>query len=176
MLYRKNPVNQKELSILGYGCLRFSKKGKVIDQEKAEEEMRAAIERGVNYFDTAYTYGGSEVCLGKFLAKGYRDKVNIATKLPHYFIKKEGDMERYFMEELKRLQTDHLESGNGLRRKRPKGRLKILVFHFTAVRRISRRFWMHMTGISARFSIIIWMNILRREGEDFSMRMRRVCP
>ncbi len=109
MLYRKNPVNQKELSILGYGCLRFSKKGKAIDQEKAEEEMRAAIERGVNYFDTAYTYGGSEVCLGKFLAKGYRDKVNIATKLPHYFIKKEGDMERYFMEELKRLQTDHVE-------------------------------------------------------------------
>ena len=109
MLYRKNPVNQKELSILGYGCLRFSKKGTAIDQEKAEEEMRAAIERGVNYFDTAYTYGGSEVCLGKFLAKGYRDKVNIATKLPHYFIKKEGDMERYFLEELKRLQTDHVE-------------------------------------------------------------------
>ena len=81
MLYRKNPKNGKELSILGYGCLRFTKKGGVIDQKKAEEEMKAAIENGVNYFDTAYTYHGSEVCLGKFLAKGYRDKVNIATKL-----------------------------------------------------------------------------------------------
>lgn len=53
MLYRKNPKNGKELSILGYGCLRFTKKGGVIDQKKAEEEMKAAIENGVNYFDTA---------------------------------------------------------------------------------------------------------------------------
>ena len=94
MLYRQNPVNQEKLSILGYGCLRFPKKGTAIDQEKAEEQMRSAIDHGVNYFDTAYTYGGSEACLGKFLAKGYRDKVNIATKLPHYYIKKDGDMER----------------------------------------------------------------------------------
>ena len=109
MLYRTNPKNQKQLSILGYGCLRYSKKGTGIDQAKAEEEMRIAIEHGVNYFDTAYTYGGSEVCLGKFLAKGYRDKVNIATKLPHYFVKERGDMERYFTEQLERLQTDHIE-------------------------------------------------------------------
>ena len=59
MLYRKNPKNGKELSILGYGCLRFTKKGGMIDQKKAEEEMKAAIENGVNYFDTAYTYHGS---------------------------------------------------------------------------------------------------------------------
>ncbi len=109
MIYRTNPRNQEQLSILGYGCLRFSRKGTSIDQEKAEQEMRIAIEDGVNYFDTAYTYGGSEVCLGKFLAKGYRDKVHIATKLPHYYIKKEDDIERYFREQLERLQTDHVE-------------------------------------------------------------------
>ncbi len=63
----------------------------------------------MNYFDTAYTYGGSEVCLGKFLAKGWRDKVNIATKLPHYYVKETGDMERFFTEQLNRLQTDHVE-------------------------------------------------------------------
>ncbi len=83
MLYRTNPKNQQQLSVLGYGCLRFSKKGTSIDQEKAERELLLALENGVNYFDTAYTYGGSEACLGKFLAKGHRDKVNIATKLPH---------------------------------------------------------------------------------------------
>lgn len=109
MIYRTNPRNQEQLSILGYGCLRFSRKGTSIDQEKAEQEMQIAIEHGVNYFDTAYTYGGSEVCLGKFLAKGYRDKVHIATKLPHYYIKKEDDIERYFREQLERLQTDHVE-------------------------------------------------------------------
>lgn len=109
MQYRENPRNHQSLSILGYGCLRFLRKGGAIDQKKAEEEMRLAIERGVNYFDTAYTYPGSEEALGTFLAKGYRDKVNIATKLPHYYIKKEGDMERFFQEELKRLKTDHVE-------------------------------------------------------------------
>ncbi|MEG1947302.1 MAG: aldo/keto reductase [Lachnospiraceae bacterium] len=109
MLYRTNPKNQEKLSILGYGCLRFSKKGTGIDQEKAEEEMRIAVENGVNYFDTAYTYNGSEVCLGKFLAKGYRAQVKIATKLPHYYINQPQDMERYFLQQLERLQTDHVE-------------------------------------------------------------------
>ncbi len=109
MLYRENPRNQQSLSILGYGCLRFTKKGTAIDQKKAEEEMRLAIEQGVNYFDTAYTYPGSEVALGTFLAKGFRDKVNIATKLPHYYIKTPQDMERYFREQLSRLKTDHVE-------------------------------------------------------------------
>ena len=39
MLYRENQKNHKKLSILGYGCLRFTKKGGVIDQQKAEREM-----------------------------------------------------------------------------------------------------------------------------------------
>lgn len=109
MLYRENPRNHQYLSVLGYGCLRFSKKGGSIDQKKAEAEMKLAVEQGVNYFDTAYTYPGSEVCLGTFLAKGYRDKVKIATKLPHYYIKTPEDLDRYFSEQLVRLKTDHVE-------------------------------------------------------------------
>ena len=109
MQYRINQKDGRSLSVLGYGCLRYTKKGTTIDQEKAEREMAYAIEHGVNYFDTAYTYGGSEACLGKFLAKGYREKVNIATKLPHYYINQLEDMERYFGEQLRRLQTDHVE-------------------------------------------------------------------
>jgi len=108
MDYRSDKYGN-QLSVLGYGCMRFTKKGNAIDQEKAEKEMLYALERGVNYFDTAYVYPGSEVCLGKFLAKGYRDKVNIATKLPHYRVKKEGDIEKFFAEELERLQTDHID-------------------------------------------------------------------
>lgn len=109
MLYRENPRNHQYLSVLGYGCLRFDRRGTAIDQKKAEAEMKLAIEQGVNYFDTAYTYAGSEACLGTFLAKGYRDQVNIATKLPHYYIKTPQDAERYFQEQLTRLQTDHVE-------------------------------------------------------------------
>lgn len=89
--------------------MRFTKKGGKIDQEKAEREMTRAIEGGVNYFDTAYLYPGSEVSLGAFLAKGRRKDVFIATKLPHYLIKAIGEADRIFDEELKRLQTDYID-------------------------------------------------------------------
>ncbi|WP_026507136.1 aldo/keto reductase [Butyrivibrio sp. MC2013] len=110
MQYRENKKNGDKLSALGYGCMRFSKKGTAIDQEKSEKEMYEAYQNGVNYYDTAYIYPGSEVCLGRFLAKyGIRDKVNIATKLPHYLIKKPGDIDKFFDEELQRLQTDYID-------------------------------------------------------------------
>ncbi len=109
MQYRINPKNGDRLSALGYGCLRLPAKGPRIDQQKAEEAMELAIRQGVNYFDTAYTYPGSEEALGKFLAKGHRKDVFLATKLPHYLVKKPSDIERIFREELKRLQTDHID-------------------------------------------------------------------
>ncbi|MDD6316595.1 MAG: aldo/keto reductase [Clostridia bacterium] len=109
MQYRINPKNGDRLSALGYGCMRFTKKGGFIDQEKAEREMLYALEQGVNYFDTAYTYPGSETALGKFLAKGYRDKIYLATKLPQYLTKTYADFDRFFYEELRRLQTDHID-------------------------------------------------------------------
>ncbi len=110
MKYRTNQKNGDELSILGYGCMRFTRKGTGIDQEKAESELKAAMDLGVNYFDTAYIYPGSEVSLGKFIKKyNCREKMKIATKLPHYFLKKQGDMDRYFSEQLERLGTDYID-------------------------------------------------------------------
>lgn len=110
MQYRINPQNGEKLSVLGFGCMRFTKLAGAIDQEKAEKELSLALELGVNYFDTAYVYSGSEVCLGKFIkASGCRDRIRIATKLPHYQVKKTGDIERIFNEELARLQTDHID-------------------------------------------------------------------
>lgn len=110
MQYRTNLKNGEKLSALGFGCMRFTRQGGSIDQEKAEKELKLAMDQGVNYFDTAYIYPGSEVCLGRFLEKyGCRDKVNIATKLPHYQMKKPEDAERFFSEELERLKTDHVD-------------------------------------------------------------------
>lgn len=109
MQYRKDPKFGNELSALGFGCMRFTKKGGSIDREKAEREMLAALQGGVNYFDTAYIYPGSEEILGGFLAKGYRDSVNIATKLPHYIIKNLRDADKIFDEELSRLKTDRID-------------------------------------------------------------------
>ena len=59
MKYRKDKYGN-DISILGYGCLRFSQKAGKLDYDKAEKEILAAIEGGVNYFDTAYVYTGSE--------------------------------------------------------------------------------------------------------------------
>lgn len=109
MQYRIDPKSGNKLSVLGYGCMRFTKKGMSINVEKAETEMKYAIDLGVNYFDTAYIYPGSEVLLGNFLAKGYRDKVYIATKLPHYLVKNIGDADKIFEEELRRLKTDYID-------------------------------------------------------------------
>lgn len=109
MQYRKNKKNE-DISILGYGCMRFSKKGNAIDLDKTEKEIMLAVNAGVNYFDTAYIYPGSEAALGKILAKNnVREKINIATKLPQYLIRSRQAIDKYFDEELKRLQTDYID-------------------------------------------------------------------
>ena len=78
--------------------------------EKAEAEIMEAFRGGVNYFDTAYIYPGSEAAVGAIFEKnGIRDQINIATKLPHYLLKKHDDLDRYFNEQLKRLRTDHID-------------------------------------------------------------------
>ena len=109
MQYR-NDQTGRPISLLGYGCMRFTRKGAGIDLEKAEREVLAAIGAGVNYFDTAYIYPGSEAALGEILDRNHcRDQVRIATKLPQYIVRGKGDFERYFAEELRRLRTDHVD-------------------------------------------------------------------
>ena len=100
-----NPV-----STLGFGCMRFQKKLGKIDMEEAEREILEAIRLGVNYFDTAYIYPGSEAALGEILEKnGIRQQVKIATKLPHYLIRNAQTLEKLFQEQLKRLRTDYVD-------------------------------------------------------------------
>ncbi len=109
MQYRKDRYGE-EISVLGYGCMRFTKKGGSIDLDKAEQEILRAVEAGVNYFDTAYIYPGSEKALGQILEKnGLRSRVKIATKLPQYLISKAGAVDRYFDEQLERLKTDYVD-------------------------------------------------------------------
>ncbi|MGC6174743.1 aldo/keto reductase [Lacrimispora sp. 38-1] len=104
MKYRINPKNHNELSALGFGCMRFNR-----DEKEVEKQIIYAIENGVNYFDTAYIYPNSEVILGRVLSKGYRDRVNIATKMPPHAIKKYEDFDKIFLTELERLQTDYID-------------------------------------------------------------------
>lgn len=158
MQYR-NDRNGQPISLLGYGCMRFTKKGNSIDMEKAERELLRAMELGVNYFDTAYIYGGSEVALGKILAKNNcREKINIATKLPQYLIKSKSGIDKYFKEQCERLKTNYIDyylmhmltdigAWQKLQRlgiedwiaeKRRQEKLKMWDFPFTAIR---KSFW-----------------------------------
>jgi uncharacterized protein len=112
MLYRRMPKSGDELSILGFGCMRLpmTKEGQ-IDKPRATRQVRNAIDRGVNYLDTAWPYhaGESENFLGCALTDGYRDKVKIATKLPSWMIKNREDMDTYLNAQLEKLQTDHID-------------------------------------------------------------------
>ncbi len=110
MKFRKDRYGN-DLSILGYGCMRFSKKAGVIDLDKTEKEILRAVELGINYFDTAYIYGGSEETLGKIFSRnsGLRDEIYVATKLPQYIIRSREQIDKIFNEELKRLQTDYID-------------------------------------------------------------------
>ena len=109
MQFRKDKTGEP-LSVLGYGCMRFSRKRGSLDYEKAEKELLLAYKKGVNYYDTAYLYPGSEELLGKFLENNnLRDKVNIATKLPQYLVRNAGQIDKFFDEELRRLRTDHVD-------------------------------------------------------------------
>ena len=108
MQYRKNKKGE-DISLLGYGCMRFSTKAGKIDIEKTEKEILAAVEAGVNYFDTAYIYNGSEAALGEIVERNnLREKINIATKLPQYLISNRDAIEKYFNEELSRLRTNYV--------------------------------------------------------------------
>ncbi len=109
MLYRKDK-NGNDISQLGYGCMRFSKKGTAIDYDKTKAEILHAIESGINYFDTAYIYPGSEEALGKILEEtNNRSNINIATKLPQYLMRSDKQIEKTFNEELARLRTDYID-------------------------------------------------------------------
>lgn len=109
MQYRRDKYGN-DLSVLGYGCMRFTQTAGRIDLEKAEEEIMAAFRGGVNYFDTAYIYGGSEAALGEILERnGIRERVYIATKLPHYLIRSGDSLDKYFEEQCRRLRTDYID-------------------------------------------------------------------
>lgn len=106
------PKNGDKLSILGFGCMRLPMdKSRAIDQERAIQQIRSAIDGGVNYLDTAWPYhaGYSEGLLGQALKNGHRNRIKIATKLPSWLIKTRQDMDDYLNRQLERLDTNRID-------------------------------------------------------------------
>jgi predicted aldo/keto reductase-like oxidoreductase len=111
MLYRTMKSTGDKLSILGFGCMRLPMKKGKIDEERAKRQIRYAIDRGVNYVDTAFTYhgGASEPFLGRALADGYRERIKLATKLPHHLVKNGRDMDGILKIQLNNLKTNFID-------------------------------------------------------------------
>jgi predicted aldo/keto reductase-like oxidoreductase len=110
MQFRIDKKSGNKLSVLGFGCMRFPKIMGAIDMRKTEDLIMGACKGGVNYFDTAYLYPGSEEALGTILEKNkVRDTVFIATKLPLVFVHGHDDFDKFFNKQLERLRTDHID-------------------------------------------------------------------
>ncbi|MDO8870792.1 MAG: aldo/keto reductase [Methanobacteriaceae archaeon] len=108
MLYREIEKNGDELSVLGFGAMRLPTNNGRADEKRATEQIRYAIDHGVNYIDTAIAYM-NEPLVGRALGDGYREKVKIATKLPPWNVNKAEDMENIFKVQLENFNINYID-------------------------------------------------------------------
>ncbi len=107
-------VMSSQYSVSGV-CVFLKKKGAPgdgkIDEDRAREQIYYAIDKGINYFDTAMPYhmGASELFLGKVFANGHREKIKLATKISHFHINAPEDMEKCIRAQLNKLITDYID-------------------------------------------------------------------
>jgi len=115
MILRKFGRTEVSLSQLGFGAMRFPLNDlydpTTINEPLATKMLHYAVDHGINVVDTAYPYHRqtSEIFLGRALKGSYRQKVHLATKMPVWRVQSKGDPQKYFDEQLKRLQTDHID-------------------------------------------------------------------
>ena len=113
MLYKE--FQNLKLSSLGLGTMRLPNKGVNGDTPIAEEEtakmVQYAINKGINYFDTAWGYhnGESEIVMGKILKKYPRKSFYLATKFPGYDLSNMDKVEEIFEKQLEKCQVDYFD-------------------------------------------------------------------
>ena len=115
MQYREFGPDRFKVSALGFGCMRLPTVNGLpngaIDLPEATRMIRRGIDAGINYLDTAKVYheGKGEAAVGQALTDGYRQKVQIATKLPLWGVEKVSDCDKLLSEQLVDLKTDTID-------------------------------------------------------------------
>jgi len=115
MKYRKLGSTGFKVSALGLGCMRLPTKKIMplqVDNTKSIRLIKSAVDKGINYIDTAWVYhfGASEKVVGIALKNGYREKVHLVTKSPLFIVNKTEDFDKFLNKQLRRLQTDYLDT------------------------------------------------------------------
>jgi predicted aldo/keto reductase-like oxidoreductase len=112
MFVKESKTITGKVSLLGFGLMRLPKVAgnmSEIDYAASTKLVDYAMENGVNYFDTAYTYAGSEEFAGMALSKYPRESYQIATKCPPWKVNNADDFEGIFEEQLLRCKTDYFD-------------------------------------------------------------------
>ncbi len=168
MLYRKIEKTGDELSVLGFGAMRLPSNNGRTDEKRAIEQIRYAIDHGVNYIDTAIAYM-NEPLVGKALGDGYREKVKIATKLPPWSVNKPEDLENIFKVQLENFNVDHIDYYmlHGLNRTNWEKMLKLNALNF--LDKIKMEGKILNAGFSFHGDTEIFKEIVDAYDWDFSM-------
>ena len=110
---RQIKINGKieEVSLLGFGCMRFPLKDGEIDKDLSRAMINLAMENGVNYIDTAYPYhdGKSELFVREVIRELDRSTFFLADKLPIWKCETKEDVERIFHEQLEKCGVEYFD-------------------------------------------------------------------
>ncbi len=112
MIYKE--FKGKKLSALGFGAMRLpvmAGDDSKIDMEKTREMVAYAMEKGVNYYDTAWGYHGgkSELAMGEILKEYPRESYYLASKFPGYDLSNMDKVKEIFEKQLEKCQTEYFD-------------------------------------------------------------------
>ena len=112
MIYKQ--FQDLQLSALGMGAMRLPVIGgddAKIDQLAVDRMVDVAMERGINYYDTAWGYhsGSSEIAIGRSLGRYPRERWHLATKFPGYDLSNMDQVKTVFEGQLEKCGVDYFD-------------------------------------------------------------------